>query len=57
MRRVWMTAGVSFALATVVWIAGLAAQIGVPTPTSRWVFEAYEKKARIAAATPLPPGF
>ena len=54
MRRFWLAAGVSFVLATVAWVAGLEAQIGIPTPTSRWVFEAYEKKARVAAATPSP---
>jgi hypothetical protein len=54
MRRFWLTAVVGFLMATLAWTAGLEAQIGVPTPTSRWVFEAYDKKAHIAAATPSP---
>ena len=54
MQRFWLTAALAFTVATVAWISGLEAQIGVPTPSSRWVFEAYDKKARIAAETPSP---
>lgn len=35
-------------LLTTAWIAGLHSQLGVPTPSSRWVFDAYQHK--IAAA-------
>ncbi len=54
MQRFWLTAALAFALATAAWISGLEAQIGVPTPSSRWVYEAYHKKDRIAAETPSP---
>ncbi len=54
MRRFWLAAVLGFVLMTVAWLVGMEAQLGVPTPTSRWVFEAYEKKTRIAAATPSP---
>jgi len=54
MRRFYAAAALGFVLLTLAWVAGLAAQLGAPTPTSRWVFEAYQKKDRIAAATPAP---
>jgi hypothetical protein len=54
MQRFWRAAILGFVLPTAVWLAGLAAEIGVPTPSSRWVFEAYAKKTRIADATPAP---
>ena len=54
MQRFWCAAILGFVLPTAVWLAGLAAEIGVPTPSSRWVFEAYAKKTRIADATPAP---
>jgi hypothetical protein len=54
MRRFWLAAVLGFVLATIAWTAGLRAQIGVPTASSRWVFEVYDKKTRIAAATPSP---
>jgi len=54
MQRFWLAATLGFVLATIVWLAGLGAQLSVPTPTSRWVFEAYQKKTQIAAATPSP---
>lgn len=54
MQRFWLTAALGFILATVVWLSGLEAELGVPTPTTRWVFEAYRKKDQIAAATPSP---
>lgn len=52
MQRFWLAATLSLVLMTVVWLTGLEAQLGAPTPTSRWVFEVYEKKTRNAAATP-----
>ena len=54
MQRFWLAAALGLLLATLAWLAGLAAQLGVPTPSSRWVFEAYEKKTRAALATPPP---
>src|ERR1035437_4918237 len=54
MQRFYLAVAIGFVLTTLVWLAGLEAQLGAPTPTSRWVFEAYQKKARIAAAKPSP---
>jgi hypothetical protein len=54
MRRFWSAAVLGFLLATFTWVAGLEAQLGVPTPSSRWIFEAYEKKIRVAAAISAP---
>ena len=49
MQRFYLAVVFGFVLTTLAWLAGLEAQLGAPTPSSRWVFEAYQKKARIAA--------
>ena len=54
MQRFWLAAALGLLLPTLGWLTGLAAQLGTPTPSSRWVFEAYEKKTRAALATPPP---
>ncbi len=54
MARFWTAAISAFCLASLVWLAGLKAQIGVATPSSRWVFEVTEKKRQLADATPSP---
>ena len=54
MQRFYLAVFFGFVLTTLAWLAGLEAQLGAPTPSSRWVFEAYQKKARIAAAKSSP---
>ena len=53
MYRFWLPALLVPTLATLAWLAGIEAQLGVPTPSSRWVSEAYAAKtARIAHQPP-----
>lgn len=48
MKKFWSGVLLSSLTLSVVWIVGVRQQLGVPTPSSRWVFDAYQHK--IAAA-------
>ena len=51
MLKFWMGCGVSIVLLSVTWLIGIKHQLGYGTPSSRWVFDAYQHK--IAAANAL----
>lgn len=51
MKRFWFGAALSAFLLSTAWVLGVKGQLEVPTPGSRWVFDAYQHK--IAAANAI----
>jgi hypothetical protein len=54
MAKYWCALALTFLSLSGLWALGLSAQLGAPTPTTRWVYEAFEKKTKIAKATASP---
>ena len=52
MRRFWLGFGAALGLLSVVWLLGVRHQLGVPTGSSRWVFDANQHKTKLAIETP-----
>lgn len=54
MKKFWLGVLLAGFALSVTWVGGVRQQLGVPTPSSRWVFDAYQHKIA-AANTVLAP--
>lgn len=52
--KFWISFFTCLVTLSLVWIQGLTSQIGTATPTSRWVFDAYQLKLQAAAKITEP---